>query len=112
MPLVNDPQVDAALAEVSSRIDDAPDLAARRAALDEAMTVACEEALDLLDAVGRGSDVGRCSAMFELAERFDALRGLFLTEATALEAAAADAGLGARHAYCHGLLDGLARLGD
>lgn len=112
MPLIDNSvqHVESALIEVRSRLAEAEDAASRQANLDEALAVAVEDGLDLLEAIGRASDVSRFIGLSTLHDRFSGLRELLEDQRDEIAATSADAGLEARFSYCFELLRGLERV--
>jgi hypothetical protein len=79
------------IAEVQARIDGQSEGHKRWNRLEEAMDILCEDAINLLDDVGRYDQANDISSMLAAHERYDALLAIFRGDkALATESRAAD----------------------
>lgn len=86
-----DSEVNARIGEVRARIDGQTEGHKRWNRLEEAMDSICEEAINLLDDIGRNDQANDISSMLAAHERFDALILIFRSDAKlATESRASD----------------------
>lgn len=72
--------------------------------MEEAMDAVCEEAVSILDQIGRYDQADEIQSHMAAHERFDLLLSLFADDAAALEAEAEQAGLRDQFEYCRRIL--------
>ncbi len=92
------------LADARARMDAVTEPQKRWNRLEEAVDAVCEEAIHLLDTVGRFEQGSEISSHLSSVERFDVLKLVFKDD-SALGLEALDAGLGDRHALAKRLLE-------
>lgn len=104
-----DAEVRARIAEVKARIDGQTEGHKRWNRLEEAMDTICEEAINLLDDIGRYDQATGISSMLAAHERFDALLAIFRDD-RALETESRERGHDEAFVRSNTLLESLAKL--
>ncbi len=96
--------VEKSLADARSRMHGVTDPQKRWNRLEEALETVCEDAIHLLDTVGRFEQGSEISSHLSALERYDVLLQVYTTD-TALGAEAQAANLGEKHALSRRMLE-------
>lgn len=105
-----DAEVRARIAEVQARVDSVSEGHRRWNRVEEAMDVVCEDAINLLDVLGRYDQATEISSHMAAHERFDLLLDVYRNDAAVLDEVKA-AGLEQQHARNKALLEALLPIG-
>lgn len=103
-----DEKVRAAVAEARARIGSVAEPARRWNRVEEALDAACEEAIHVLDRIGRFDQANEINSHMNVLERFEQLLELYRRDAAPLAREAAAAASAEEFGYCSRLLPALA----